>query len=71
MLIQPHLVSRNKDTLGGVTVFFGTRVPARSLLDYLQRGHTMDDFLDDFPTVTRTQAEELLSSLQAQLASSA
>jgi uncharacterized protein (DUF433 family) len=41
-------------------VFFGTRVPAQALLDYLFGGHTLDDFLDDFPTVNRFQVLEAL-----------
>jgi uncharacterized protein (DUF433 family) len=46
----------NPDILGGVPVFVGTRVPVRTLLDYLEAGDSIDDFLDDFPTVTRQQA---------------
>jgi uncharacterized protein (DUF433 family) len=36
-------------------VFVGTRVPAQSLIDYLEGGHTVDEFLDDFPSVSRDQ----------------
>jgi uncharacterized protein (DUF433 family) len=43
------------DILGGVPVFVGTRVPLRNLIDYLERGHDLDEFLDDFPTVSRQQ----------------
>jgi uncharacterized protein (DUF433 family) len=42
--------------LGGTPVFVGTRVPVKALLDYLEGGHRLEDFLDDFPTVTREQA---------------
>ncbi|HMP06248.1 MAG TPA: DUF433 domain-containing protein [Lacipirellulaceae bacterium] len=42
--------------LGGAAVFTGTRVPAAALLDYLEGGDTLEDFLQDFPTVTRQQA---------------
>ena len=38
----------------------GTRVPVKALLDYYAGGHTLDDFLDDFPTVTRAQAMTVL-----------
>lgn len=61
---RSHLISCDKDVLGGVRVFVGTRVPAKTLLDYFQQGHSLDDFLDDFPTVTRQQAQELLASIQ-------
>lgn len=44
------------EILGGTPVFLGTRVPFQTLLDYLEAGDTLDEFLDDFPTVTREQA---------------
>ncbi len=47
--------------LGGTPVFIGTRVPAQALLDYLEGGHTVDEFLDDFPSVARAQ---VLSALE-------
>jgi uncharacterized protein (DUF433 family) len=57
--------------LSGEPVFRGTRVPFKSLTDYLEHGHTLDEFLDDFPGVTRTAAiaalEEARSSLTATL----
>lgn len=42
--------------VSGEPVFVGTRVPVRNLLDWLEGGHTLDEFLDNFPTVTREQA---------------
>ena len=42
--------------LGGTPVFRGTRVPVKNLLDYLAAGDTLDQFIDDFPTVRREQA---------------
>ena len=54
------VVHRDPDILGGTPVFIDTRVPVKSLLDYIAGGHTLDDFLDDFPTVTRTQAVAVL-----------
>ena len=48
------------DILGGTPVFVGTRVPVKALLDYFAGGHTLNDFLDDFPTVTRAQAVAVL-----------
>ncbi len=50
------VVHSDPEILGGTPVFVGTRVPVKALLDYLERGHRLDDFLDDFPTVTREQA---------------
>jgi uncharacterized protein (DUF433 family) len=54
------VVHRDPDILGGTPVFVGTRVPVKALLDYIEGGHTLDNFLDDFPTVTRTQAVTVL-----------
>lgn len=50
------VVHSDPEILGGRPVFVGTRVPVKALLDYLEGGHRLDDFLDDFPTVTREQA---------------
>jgi uncharacterized protein (DUF433 family) len=50
------LVQVDPEVLGGTPVFRGTRVPVKNLLDYLAAGDTLDQFLDDFPTVKREQA---------------
>ena len=51
------IIMRDPEILGGEPVFRGTRVPFQALLDYLESGrHTLDDFLDQFPTVTRDMA---------------
>jgi len=50
------------DILGGVPVFVGTRVPFRNLIDYLERNHSLDEFLDDFPSVSREQAVAVLET---------
>jgi uncharacterized protein (DUF433 family) len=50
------IVSSDPDVQGGATVFTGTRVPLKNLIDYLEAGDSMDQFLDDFPSVTREQA---------------
>jgi uncharacterized protein (DUF433 family) len=50
------IIIRNPNILGGTPVFRGTRVPFQNLLDYLEGGETLDEFLDDFPTVSREQA---------------
>jgi uncharacterized protein (DUF433 family) len=51
-----EVIVKNPDILGGTAVFHGTRVPFQALLDYLEGGQTLDEFLDDFPTVTRAAA---------------
>jgi len=56
---QP-IVSRNRDVMGGAPVFSGTRVPVRTLLDYLEAGESIDDFLEGFPAVTRNQVVAFL-----------
>ena len=50
------VVHSDPDILGGTPVFVGTRVPFRNLIDYLQRNHSLDEFLDSFPSVSREQA---------------
>lgn len=55
-----NIISRDPDVLGGVPVFVGTRVPFQALLDYLEGGQTIDEFVSDFPTVRREAAVEAL-----------
>ena len=50
------VIHTDLEILGGTPVFVGTRVPLQALIDYLEGGHPLSDFLDDFPTVTREQA---------------
>jgi uncharacterized protein (DUF433 family) len=50
------VVHSDPDTLGGTPVFVDTRVPFRNLIDYLEGNHSLDEFLDSFPTVSREQA---------------
>jgi uncharacterized protein (DUF433 family) len=49
-------ITRDPEVLGGIPVFRGTRVPFKNLLDYLEGGHTLDEFLEEFPSVTRQAA---------------
>ncbi len=49
------LIICSPDVMGGTPVFAGTRVPVQTLLDYLEGGETIDDFLEGFPTVSREQ----------------
>ncbi len=66
---QPLLITRDRDILGGAAVFAGTRVPVDTLLEYLAAGQSLNDFLDDFPTVERLQALAVLDELKRLLAS--
>lgn len=50
-----NVIIKDPDILGGMPVFVGTRVPVQNLIDYLTTGETIDEFLDDFPTVQREQ----------------
>lgn len=59
------IILRDPDVLGGTPVFRGTRVPFQALLDYLEGGQTLDEFLDDFPTVTRQAAVHVLEHAKA------
>ena len=68
-MTRKELITQSKDILGGAPVFAGTRVPVQTLLDYLKAGDRLDDFLDDFPSVTRAQAEALLEVLKESLVS--
>ena len=56
MPTKPAVVHSDPDILGGTPVFVGTRVPVKSLYDYLEAGDSLDEFLDSFPSVTRDQA---------------
>ena len=51
--MKRSIVSRSPDVLGGQPVFAGTRVPVATLLDYLEAGESIDDFLEGFPSVAR------------------
>jgi uncharacterized protein (DUF433 family) len=51
-----RVIHSDPERLGGTPVFVGTRVPLKNLIDYLEGGHPLDEFLDDFPSVTREQA---------------
>ena len=62
-----QVIVKDPDILGGTPVFRGTRVPLQALLDYLEGGQTLDEFLDDFPTVNRDAAVAALESAQALL----
>ena len=56
MKATTHVIHSDPGILGGTPVFVGTRVPAQSLFDYLEAGDTLDEFLRQFPSVSREQA---------------
>lgn len=60
-----NVLIKDQNILGGVPVFRGTRVPFQALLDYLEGGQTLGDFLSDFPTVTRETAIGALEEAKA------
>ncbi|MGD0512991.1 MAG: DUF433 domain-containing protein [Terriglobales bacterium] len=61
MLAQNNeVITKDPDILGGTPVFRGTRVPFQNLLDYLEGGQTLHEFLEDFPTVSREAAVHAL-----------
>ena len=58
------VIHSDPEILGGTPVFLGTRVPAKTLIDYLEAGRSVADFLDDFPSVSREQAVAALQQAQ-------
>jgi uncharacterized protein (DUF433 family) len=62
-----EIIISDREILGGIPVFAGTRVPVKTLLDYLEQGHPLDEFLDDFPTVKREQAQAVLKLMKRKL----
>ena len=64
-------IVRSNEVLGGTPVFADTRVPVQTLIDYLKAGQSIEEFLDDFPTVDRDHAIGALESLKQMLMSQA
>jgi uncharacterized protein (DUF433 family) len=58
-------IVRDPETMGGVPVFRGTRVPVKTLFDYLKAGDNLAEFLDDFPTVSQEQALSVLAEAES------
>jgi uncharacterized protein (DUF433 family) len=69
-MTQP-IVTSSPDILSGTPVFAGTRVPVQALIDYLEGGETIDDFLAGFPTVKREQVVALLEEATARMTAKA
>lgn len=61
------VIHSDPEILGGTPVFLGTRVPLKNLIDYLEGGHPLDEFLDDFPSVSREQAVAALEEAKEAL----
>jgi uncharacterized protein (DUF433 family) len=68
---EPLVVHSDPDILSGTPVFVGTRVPFQTLLDYLEAGDPLDEFLTDFPSVTREQAVAALEQAKEALVANA
>jgi uncharacterized protein (DUF433 family) len=69
-MIVNNIININPNILGGTPVFDGTRVPIKNLFDYLETGESLEEFLDDFPSVTKDQAISLLIAAQKLLTAS-
>jgi uncharacterized protein (DUF433 family) len=61
------VIHSDPDILSGTPVFVGTRVPLQALIDYLKGGHSLEEFLDDFPSVSREMAVAALEQAEAHL----
>lgn len=64
------VVCRDSEVMGGTPVFCGTRVPVQTLLDYLEAGESIDQFLEGFPSVTREQVIAFLEQAKDRLVES-
>lgn len=60
------VIDIDPEIMGGTPVFKGTRVPIQNLFDYIEGDESLEEFLDDFPSVTRQQVIQLLEDLKAQ-----
>ena len=69
--MKQQVVSRSPDVMGGTVVFPGTRVPVETLLDYLEAGESIDDFLKGFPSVTRAQVIAFLQEAKDRMVEAA
>lgn len=63
-MTEASLIYRSDDVLGGTPVFAGTRVPVQTLFDYLEEGDSLDEFLDDFPSVSKEHAIKVLEKMK-------
>ena len=65
--MEQPVITRDPAVMGGAPVFRGTRVPVQTLLDYLEAGDTINEFLDGFPSVTRAQVVTFLEQAKDRL----
>ena len=65
------VVSCNPEVMGGTPVFSGTRVPIQTLIDYLEAGESIDEFLAGFPSVSREQVIQFLEQAKDRLVAEA
>ena len=65
--MKSNIIQSSKDILGGTPVFPGTRVSIQTLIDYLEAGDTMNDFLYDFPSVNRKQVIRVLEYVKTNI----
>lgn len=65
--MEQPVITRSPEVMGGTPVFCGTRVPVQTLLDYLEAGDTIDEFLAGFPSVTRAQVVAFLEQAKDRL----
>ena len=69
--METPVISCEPDVMGGTPVFAGTRVPIQTLLDYLEAGESIDDFLTGFPSVSRGQVIRFLEQAKDRLVAAA
>jgi uncharacterized protein (DUF433 family) len=69
--METPVISRSPDVMGGAPVFSGTRVPVQTLLDYLEAGDSIDDFLAGFPSVNREQVISFLEQAKDRMVAAA
>ena len=65
--MRKKIISSTPDVMGGTPVFAGTRVPVQTLIDYIEGGDSIDDFVDGFPTVKREQVIAFLEEAKKRM----
>ena len=69
-IMSQSVICRDPEVMGGTPVFCGTRVPVQTLIEYLEAGDSIDEFLEGFPTVTRAQVIAFLEEAKDKLVES-